>query len=184
MIVVCSVLFLSSSAFAEQTREYQIKAEFLERFTRFIEWPADSDVSNVSLPFSICIIGKNPYGSYLKDLAGTLKIQNKTIVLSEASSVEQLGTCNLLFISNSEKSRLNSILNYTREKPILTVSDSPGFGEAGVLINFYETEGYVRFEINTGAVERSRLRFSSRLFKLGRLIQPSDGATGDKNAIP
>jgi hypothetical protein len=174
------LLFPSATGFA-QDREYQIKAEFLERFTRFIEWPADSSVSDPSSPFTVCVIGENPYGTYLQDLAAVERIHKKQIEVSDISSVAQIPSCNLLFISKSEKGALTSILNLTSEKPILTVGDSPGFADRGVLINFYEDLGYVRFEINPGAVRRSGLKFSSRLLKLGRLIK-TDSNTGSKNA--
>lgn len=174
------LLFTAASGSA-QDREYQIKAEFLERFTRFIEWPADSPVSDPSSPFTICVIGENPYGTYLQDLADVERIHKKQIEVREISSVAEISSCNLLFISKSAKAALTSILNFTGEKPILTVSDTPGFAGRGVLINFYEDLGYVRFEINPGAAQRSGLRFSSRLLKLGRLIK-TDSNIGSKNA--
>jgi hypothetical protein len=183
IIVVCSLLLISSPVVLGQEREYQIKAEFLERFTRFIKWPSDSTVSNPSSPFCLCVIGKNPYGTYLSELSSLVKIQKKQITLTEISSLDQIRPCNLLFISDSEKATLSSILAYTVDKPILTVSDSPGFAQRGVLINFYEDEGFVRFEINIRAVEKSRLRFSSRLLKLGRLVNQENAITEQKNAV-
>ncbi len=183
-IVACSFLFFFPTFVLAQNREYKIKAEFLERFTRFIEWPADSTVSDLSSPFSICVIGKSPYGSYLEELADAVKIHKKEITLIEISSVDHAQGCNLLFISDSEKANLSAILTYTAHKPILTVSDSPGFAERGVLINFYEDAGFVRFEINTMSVQRSGLRFSSRLLKLGRLIDQETALKENPNALP
>jgi YfiR/HmsC-like len=180
---ICALVCLVTSVTAEE-REYQIKAEFLERFTRFIEWPDDSTVSNPSSPFSICIIGRDRYGSYLKDLAATTKIHKKKIDVKYISSLQEVDQCNLLFISDSEKAALASILAYTAEKPILTVSDAPGFAEQGVLINFYQEAEFVRFEINPLAVQKSRLRFSSRLLKLGRLVSQQGRNPGIKDATP
>ena len=180
LLFVC-LAFVPCGNLIADTREYRIKAEFLERFTRFIEWPQKSSVQDVAQPFKICVIGKNPYGSYLKDLAAAAKIQKKGIELSDISSIPEIDTCNLLFISNSQSVSLPAILQYTQDKPILTVSDSPGFSEEGVLINFYHSEGYVRFEINPEAVEKSGLRFSSRLLKLGRLVEPKK--RGSSNAL-
>lgn len=163
-------LLLCFSGLSGQDRGYQIKAEFLERFTRFIEWPSEPRDNPASTQFTICIIGKDPFGRYLTELAAAVKIQNKQIVLQNIHSSREIRTCNLLFIGKSEKSKLSEILIYTQSKPILTVSDSPGFGERGVLINFYESDGYIRFEINRAAADKSGLRFSSRLLKLGRPI--------------
>jgi YfiR/HmsC-like len=175
---LCFILTVSNSLGALD-REYQIKAEFLERFTRFIQWPGNSSVSNTSAPFHLCVIGENPYGTYLQDLAAATKIQKKQLIIKEISSPEQAEICNLLFISGSEKDSLAQILSRTGHKPILTVADSPGFAQSGVLINFYEDAGFVHFEINQGAVQKSGLKFSSRLYKLGRLV--SHGISGGNN---
>jgi hypothetical protein len=153
-----------------QDLEYKVKAEFLERFTRFIDWPEDSSVSNRSLPFRICVIGKNPFGEYLKQMAANVKIKGKTVVVTEVTNLRQIENCEILFISNSEKNRLPDILKITRDKPILTVGDTDGFGHDGVLINFYSTGNFIRFEVNLNSVEQTRLKFSSRLLKLAKLV--------------
>ena len=87
------------------------------------------------------------------------------------SDLAQVDGCEIVFIAASEKSRLASILARTEGKPILTVGDTDGFGAAGVLINFYTSGDTVKFEINEGAVDRSGLRVSSKLFKLARVIE-------------
>lgn len=169
MIITFFILLLST-ALSAQPFEYKLKAEFLERFTRFIEWPTESSVSNNSKPFCICVVGENPFGPYLKQMADAVKIKGKVVEIHEMKDLEKLDLCQIVFISRSEKSILLEILKYTQNKPILTIGDTSGFAEDGVLLNFYESGGHVRFEINMNAVERSKLKFSSRLLKLARLV--------------
>lgn len=150
--------------------EYRIKAEYLERFTRFIEWPDDSPVSNPALPFTFCVAGQNPFGTYLEDLVAQSRIKDKKAKLVFLSDLSQIDACQLLFIANSEQQNLASILGMTRGKPILTIGDSPGFAAQGTLINLYREDAYIRFEVNIDAVRKSGLRFSSRLLKLARIV--------------
>jgi hypothetical protein len=167
---ICLILALAlPGKLSSQNLEYKVKAEFLERFTRFIEWPIDANRGNGS-PFRICVVGKNPFDSYLAQMAATVKIKGRVVQVVESVDLAQIQNCQILFIASSEKSRLKNILNITRDKPILTVGDTTGFAQDGVLINFYSTGSYIRFEVNLQGVEQSRLKFSSRLLKLAKLV--------------
>jgi hypothetical protein len=53
---------------------------------------------------------------------------------------------------------------------VLTVGDTAGFAERGVLINLQRQDSRLGFEINLAQARRSGLRFSSKLLKLGRIV--------------
>lgn len=168
---ICLILSLAlPGKVSSQNLEYKVKAEFLERFTRFIDWPPDANPANGSHPFRICVVGKNPFDDYLKQMAASVKIKGKSVQVLESVGLSQIQNCEILFIAGSEKSRLKNILDITRDKAILTVGDTTGFGQDGVLINFYSTGSYIRFEVNLHGVEKSKLKFSSRLLKLAKLV--------------
>ena len=60
-----------------------------------------------------------------------------------------------------------------RGDAVLTVADTPGFAERGVMINFFITrEDKVRFEANLEEAENSGLRLSSQLLKLATIVKP------------
>jgi hypothetical protein len=151
--------------------EYEVKAEYLERFTRFIDWPADSNGGSRGNTFHLCVIGENPFGSYLREMTNDVKFKGKRAELQHIQEPRQAIGCDLLFIAKSEAARLVEILRITKDRPILTVSDTPGFAQHGVLINFYNEGANIRFEINTDAIKRSRLHVSSRLLNLARLVK-------------
>ena len=160
--------------------EYKLKAEFIERFTRFIEWPSGSSVREPDIPFDICIVGTNPFGEYLTSLARDVKIKNKPVRIVPINKDQHLEACNVLFITATESDHLEEIVAKTSKNPVLTVGDTPGFAQKGVLINFYRSGNYMRFEINNGAAHRSGLRFSSRLLKLARLVDASELPQGSE----
>jgi len=166
------ILFLAAPhlSFA-QDFEYRVKAEFLERFTRFIEWPDDSPLKDPEKTFCICVTGKNPFGGYLQEMAQQVKIKGKPVEIHQIEQLTaELPKCQILFIARSEKDKLADILKLTEDKPILTVGDTDGFAEDGVLMNFFTSGSYIRFEVNIDRAEKSKLKFSSRLLKLAKLI--------------
>jgi hypothetical protein len=148
--------------------EYALKGEFIERFTRFIEWPENAFPSPEA-PFVFCVVGEDPFGGYLDGLARDRRIKNRTVSISRRTASSDLGDCHLTFIAASEKGKVSGIVARTRGKPILTIGDTTSAGDAGVIINFYLTEDQVRFEINAEEAKRSGLKFSSQLMKLARI---------------
>lgn len=163
-------LFLPFSVFAQQS-EYTIKAVFLEHFTRFIEWPEPLETADTSQPFYVAVIGENPFGSILDQIYSEQKIKNRRVEILHFVTPDDITDCHILFISSTNKEILSEILERTRDKPILTVSDTEGFAENGVLINFYLSGNRIKFEINEKAVHESGLIVSYRLLSLARIVE-------------
>lgn len=165
-----ALLLALASPAAAQVPEYEAKSEFLERFTRFIDWPPGSPAEQPGTPFVIGVVGRDPFGRYLDALA-TRTIKGKPVRVRRLSgSTDVAACCHLLFISASEARDLPAILARTAERPVLTVGDTQGYGEAGVLINLVSDGGRIGFEVNDGAVRRSGLKFNSKLLRLARIV--------------
>lgn len=164
------LLFFPSENSAAQTDEYTLKAAFLERFTRFIEWPHTTSVADTSEPFIISILGENPFHTKLENLYARHAIKNKRVLIRYIDDLEEIAGTNLLFITRSMHAEIAGILQSLADKPILTIGDSEGFAESGVHINFYLAGASIRFEINQTALHRANLRTSYQLLKLARII--------------
>jgi len=159
-----------------QATEDKLKAVFLERFTRFVEWPDHhSEFSDTSRPFVIKVIGKNPFNSSLEDLYTNAKIKNKKVEIDYISNISDIDSCHILYISNSMENSLERILEYTKSKPILTVSEHKGFAERGVIINFFVTNNKLRFEINESSLSQSKLYMSYLLLNVATIVKSGEG---------
>ncbi len=167
LLVLFSLLPVWASA---QSSEYLIKAAFLERFTHYVDWPESSDISDTNKPFILGVIGDNPFEDYLEQNFSEIKIKNKQVEIRFYNAVEEIEECNLLFVSQSEKKRIPEIIAFTKNKSILTVSDSKGFAERGILINMYVLNHEIRFEINEKAVNQSDLLVNYLLYSSAKII--------------
>lgn len=163
-------LILSVAAAAAAVPEHQVKAEFLERFTHFVDWPPEA-LGAPGQPFVIAVVGSDPFGPYLEEMARTRKIKDRPISLRRVTELSELSGVHLVFIDRSARDLLPAVLDRTHARPVLTVGDTAGFARAGVLINFYLERGSVHFEINRAAARRSGLSFSARLLELGRSVR-------------
>jgi len=155
-------------AFADEL-EYPVKAEFIERFTHFIEWPA-SAFEGPDAPFVLCVVGETPMAQYLQRLAEHRRIKSRQVELRALKPNADLSACHLLFIAADARPYLKQILARVEGRPIVTVADSEGFARAGVLINLLlDPEGRVRFEISPHGARRCALTLNAQLLKLARL---------------
>jgi len=176
LIGLCGKLFLGVLLFSlapsvlhAQTKEYQVKAAFLYNFAQFVVWPETAS-TNADEPFRIGVLGDNPFG---KDLVETVRgetIHGRPMTIQESRRAESLTNCQIVFISNVEASHLDEVFSKLGSKPILTVSEIPGFAQRGGVINFYREGSKVRFEINPDAAEKNGLKVSSELLTLGKII--------------
>lgn len=165
-IIILLLLVFQLNGFS-QTTEYMLKAGFLEKFARFTEWPNINKTE-----FKICVLGKNPFKKDLDKMYAKVKIKNLAVKLEYIENINELKNPDILFISSSERSNLSEILNQIKEKPILTVSDTRGFAQKGVIINFYETaQGTIHFEINKSTLSDSGLQMDLMLLQLAKIIE-------------
>ena len=154
---------------AQQTRpeEYQVKATYLFNFSKFVEWPPTAATNNL---FTICVLGRDPFGATLDaTLAGEM-IGNRKIVARRLAAVQDSTDCQILFISSSEASRTKQILTSVGKSGVLTVSDSPGFAASGGMIQFVLRDNKVRFEVNLTAAENAGMNLSSQLLKVALTV--------------
>jgi hypothetical protein len=170
---ILSILFaLSTIAVYSQVDEYTIKGVFIEKFTRFIDWPKNTKMQELNVPVTIGIIGDDPFGDKLLNIYKTVKIKNKSVLIRHLSKISEIEGSDILFISKSKQVEINDILAYTKDKPILTIGDTDDYSQKGVLINFYLSENKIRFEINESAMSHSGLRVSYMLLNLAKIISP------------
>jgi len=154
-----------------QTSEYELKAVYLERFTRFVDWSEESSMSDTTKPFVIGVIGENPFGKCLERIYEKRKIKNKAVEILLVKNLNDISKCHILFIPKSEKRHLDKIINITRNRPILTIADTKGFCEKNVHINFYFDADRVRFEINNEAVKKAGLYMKYQLLERSKIIK-------------
>ena len=146
------------------SREYEIKAAYLYNFIKYVDWPSYGD--NIT----IGVLGGNPFGTALAPLNGKI-VKGRRLLIKELDSLREAQKCQIIFISSSEKQRLQEIFENLKFARVLTVGETEGFASDGGIINFVQEHNKVRFEINPDAAHRTGLNISSELLKLAKLVK-------------
>jgi hypothetical protein len=154
--------------------EYQVKAAFIYNFAKFVEWPADRPIPEDE-PFVITVLGQDPFGGVLDESLRGKSVAGRQVKVRRVTRTEEVGHSEILFISDSEGEQLPRILKQFERDAVLTVGEMDGFAERGGVIRFKTEKDRVRLEINVGVAERARLRISSELLKLARIVRQAPG---------
>jgi hypothetical protein len=153
----------------DTAKDYDLKAVFLFNFAQFVDWPSDAFTDDRS-PIVIGILGDDPFGKSLDQVVRNEVVRDRKLVVKRYRRVEEITTCHILFISQSETSHLGAIFASLKGKPILTVGDTEGFATSGGMIRFFTDENKIRLKINKNAVTAANLTMSSKLLKAAREI--------------
>lgn len=159
----------SARAGGEIAAAEQLKAAFVMNFVKFVEWPGRR-VRPDAGPIAIAVLGDPRFGGTLVRAAADRKPGGRTVTVRMASSIDEVRTAHMVFIGRDEQRRLPAILRALEDQPVLTVGDTHGFAEAGVVLNLYTFDQRVRIEVNTTAAARAQLRLSAHLLRIARIV--------------
>jgi hypothetical protein len=170
-LVALATLLAGGAAWAQDgpSKEYEVKAAFLYNFVQFVKWPPGAFASP-DAPLYIGVLGDDPFEGALDDTIRDEAVNGHKLVLLRSHNVGDLHGCQMIFVARGEESDTGGILAAVDSRPILTVSDIEHFAQDGGDIDFYLSNGKVRFEINAGAARRAGLQISSQLLALGRIV--------------
>jgi hypothetical protein len=154
---------------ASAPAEAEVKAEFLERFTRFIDWP-EGGFKGPESPFALCLLGHTPLEPYLTRMARTRRIKDRSIEVRMLEGPGEVEGCAMVWIPPEAAGSLERVLERTAGKAILTVGETEGLAERGAHISLKREGTRLTFDINVAQAKRSGLRFSSQLLQLGHVV--------------
>lgn len=166
-LIRISVLLALSAIRVFAQDEYQVKAAFLYNLPRFIDWPASAVPPD---RITIGIIGGGPAAQAVESFCKGKLLDGKPIVTRRIRWDDDSRGLNIVFVSDVESKKVDRILESAAASGVLTVGDLDGFAERGGIINFFVTDGKVRFEINADTASRLGFKISAKLLGLAKIV--------------
>ena len=148
--------------------EYELKAGVLYHIIEYVQWPTTA-LSNNPTAIQIGLLGEIPFADALEVLNGKT-IQGRELMVKHVSDAQAAASCQVLFISASEKTRISEIVAMLKDHPVLTVSEIEGFVEQGGMVNLIAGPNRIVMEINREVAGKARLSMSSQLLKLAKVF--------------
>jgi hypothetical protein len=162
VVLVLAILGFTGNLNAQSQSKYQ--ALFIYNFTRYIEWP-----SSGTQEFVIGVIGKSGIYNELLGVAEGKRVGNKSIKVKKFNSADEIGTCNILFVSNEVSSSLATFATTVQSKNTLIITERPGLINKGAGINFVLDDGKQKFELSKSSINRAGLKVNAQLVEMALL---------------
>ncbi len=170
-LILCSSLAIRLSIAG--VTEYDLKAALIYKIGKFVRWPEGAFQGHGGT-LQMCIVGQDDFGSSLESLQGQ-RLAGQSIAIQRFPSGWPDSTCNIVFISRSERERLAALLTSMAHMPVLTVSDIEDFAAQGGMVGLKTIGSKVRFEINPAAGKSAGLELGAQLLQLATLVADHSG---------
>ncbi len=150
-----------------------VKAAFLVNFVRFTDWPREIPAKDA--PYSIGVSGNRQLEDELIRLADRQLVRGHRLRIVRIDKPSDLVGLHVAYFnataSEIEGMPAREALPILRDRPVLTISDTPGFLAAGGIIRIFREDKAMRFEIAPDAARRAGLVLSSRLLALANIYR-------------
>ena len=163
LLAICMIVLLGISD-PVQT-EYEVKAAFIYKLLKFIEWPDRIDIDNQKT-IVIGIWGSSPIKEAFEALGKAQK--DSSIQVVALQSLKEVNSVHVLFVSSSESQA--DLIDSLKGAKCLTIGESTDFARLGGMVNLMIKSASLKFELNAQAMRDSHYSVSSMVLKAAEKI--------------
>ncbi len=165
LLAVCT---LATAMEAQGVNEADLKAAFLFNFVKFATWPDETLPARA--PIVLCTTDAN-IATALEGLVAGRTVNDHALIVKRVALNASARGCGILYAGRLDQRKAKELFTVLEGTTVLTVGDAEDFAAAGGMIGLFVADGKMRFAVNVGAVERTRLRLSSQLLNLAKIIK-------------
>lgn len=171
-----ALAFAAPTQAAGVPEELEVKAAFILNFIRLVTWTAER-VEKENGELVICALSGSELLIPLRSAAAGRCVAGRAVSVRAERTPDPL-RCHALIIDAAQYGSTAARLGIaaTKEAPVLTVGNGPGFLEMGGMFELAVRDRKVEFEVSLPAVQRSGLEVSARLLLLARNLRGGAGA--------
>ncbi len=168
--VACGILGWAQAEARQWANEYELKAAFVYRLMSFVEWPGDVLGDHLTVGF----VGEGPMGDALTRSLQGKRIGSRPIEVRVVRTTGDMRDCNVLVVSYSDASRTRQAVAGIKDASVLTIGDGEGFARMGGVVALVPREGTFQLAINPQAAARARIKISSKLLTMAKLLSSEE----------
>lgn len=165
LIVIALMAFGFTLKSAERPM-HEIHSMLMFNFIKFVEWPADTQAGE----FVIAVVGDDEVASTIETFYSKRTVRGQSVKVVNVNDVSEVGSAHVLYLSSTKSKGFDEAKKKFTGKSTLLITDKSGLGKKGSCINFQETNGKLKFEINKASISENNLKISRQLSTMGILI--------------
>lgn len=167
MLALCFSGFAAGQSL-EPENPYRIKAAFLRNFAHYVTWP-NSAFGSSDAPWHVGVLGADPFGKTLETTFQGRREQGRAFEIYRADTLEELPSCQIVFIAYKDAARRRLALAALKNKPVLTVGESPDFLKEGGILRF-QVNDRVLMSVNLDQARSASLGIPTRMLEVSHEI--------------
>jgi hypothetical protein len=161
VMLATGCIAFGSNILAQSVSDTQVKALYIYKITKFLTWKGAS-----KQPIRFCYMESSSTSeeeSVGQQLSNYLAKKGKRDVsVMHLRNLQELDSCDILYIPASEQSALETVLTKTSGKDILTISDAKRFIYRDGMLGFItDEENRVQMEANLKNINATNIKVSA-----------------------
>ncbi len=167
----------------DDERAAHVKAAFVLNFARYTDWP-DAAFAGSGDPVVIGVIGNTTVAEAVEKTVADQRIDGRRIAVRRlgpagvmqhdaARFTAAAAGCQVLYFADPASAPLAARLAALGFEHVLTIGDGNRLAEAGVMLALLIDADRIVFAANPVAIRGSRVRVSSKVLQLARIVSPS-----------
>ncbi|MCW5658263.1 MAG: YfiR family protein [Burkholderiaceae bacterium] len=146
----------------------RVEAAFLRNFARYVGWPPSAFAGDQA-PWSVCIVGEDPFGSVLEQTFEGRKEKGRSFSVVRKVAIEQLNGCQIVYLGGVNAARRRVMLEQLRHLPVLTVGHAPEFLAEGGIIRLAAGER-IEMSINLDQARAASLTIPTKMLEVAHEV--------------
>lgn len=148
----------------------EAKAAFVYNFAKFTDWPV-SAFKDAQSALLICVVNASTGEMNAFSALNGKSAKSRELKVQAIRSGEPLTTCHITFLAGATPAAAGDLARAVRGQQVLSISDVAGAAEAGSIIGLVPADGKLQIVVNTDALSASRLKLSSHVLQLARIVK-------------
>ena len=170
MVIAVGVLLMTGQHLADAQQAIPRRDGCVRaNFAKFTEWPLE--VLPRSTPLVLCVAGAPKVLKALEKVTEGRAVEGRLLVVREIELAGPLRSCHLLYAGGLDARSGAKLMESLRGASILALSNLDQFSLMGGTANVFVEESRMRFAVNLDAMQRAKLRLSSRLLALAKIVK-------------
>ena len=174
-LVATALLFAGAAgtggdgARAAEISQQQVEAAYLYKFGGYVTWP-DNTFAAPDSPIVIGVAQADALAEELSALVAGHTIGNRPVVVRQIHDGGPLTGVNILFIGDGKSAEAGDLIEASRGRPILVVTEGADGLAAGGAVSFVVVDERVRFDVSLDAVQQNGLKLSALLLSVAHTV--------------
>jgi hypothetical protein len=168
--VACAVSgFADSLQSASSPSQAQIIAAFVFNFAKFTEWPQQAFADSAT-PLNVCFLGGDDVRVAFQGISSGKTVNARPVLVRDIKSAGEVLDCRVVYIDTASGPVFTGVLKNARQRCALVIGTSNDFLVRGGIIKLLVENQRMKFDVNIGAADRTKIRLSSKLLALARSV--------------